>query len=160
MKIYAKSKHHFDGTEEYNNRLPLTSQVIRLGDYLKNAKDKDTGNSKFMVYKTERIRNSYNLYITIMYQIPLELRKKMKEYGEQLHGVEEDIYTANIFLSIATYQQYIRLNVILLNDMEPTLGFLRLDRNDLMSLPYCKQKFVDFTYKKILKYFEKYDVQI
>lgn len=163
MKIYAKKKHHFDGSEEYYNRLPMPSQVIRLGDYLKKAKDKGTGRSKFMVYRTERSSASqgYDLYITIMYQIPLELRKQMREYGEQLHGVEEDIYTADILLSIAAYNnQFIRLNVILLNEGKETLGFLRLDRTDLMSLPDCKQKLVDFIYKKLLKKFSKFDVEI
>ena len=191
MKILAKKKQHFDGSEEYYNRLPMPSQVIRLGDYLKKAKDKGTGRSKFMVYKTERSYASqgYDLYITIMYQISSEFRQQMKDiekrlqehkdelmrYGgdlkdvneklnriqEELKNIEEDVYEANVLLSIAAYNnKFIRLNVILLNDGEETLGFLRLDKTDLMSLPDCKQKLVDFIYKKILKKFKKYDVMI
>lgn len=191
MKIYAKKKHHFNGSDEYYNRLPMPSQVIILGDYLKKAKDKNTGVSKFMVYKTERSSASqgYDLYITIMYQIPSDFRQQMKDiekrlkehkdelmrYGgdlrdvneklnriqEELKNIEEDVYEANVLLSIAAYNnQFIRLNVILLNEGEETLGFLRLDKTDLMSLSGCKQKLVDFIYKKILKKFKKYDVMI
>lgn len=153
MKILAKTK--FNSNDEYYNRLPLPSQVKRLGEYLRKRKDKITE-----VYKVEQPPNQYAIYMTIMYQIPLELRQKMRKYANELHGIEEDVYTANVYINITTYKQYIRMNVILLNDGEETLGFLRLDRMDLMSLPDCKQKLLDYIYEKILKKFKDYDVMI
>ena len=152
MKILAKTK--FNNNDEYYNRLPLPSQVKRLGKFLSDKKNL-TG-----VYKVLQPPNEYVIYTTILYQIPAELRKKMKEYNKELKGIEEDIYEANIYLNITTYGQYIRVNVILLDDYEKTLGFLRFDHEDLVSLPACKQKLLDFIYKKILKYFEKYEVLI
>lgn len=152
MKIYAKTKQHFDGREEYYNRLPLPSQVKRLGKYLK---DNLSG-----VYKVQEPPNEYIIYTTIMYQIPLELRKQMKEYNKELNGIEEDIYEANIYFNITTYGQYIRVNVILLDKYEVTLGYLRFEPKDLISLPSCKDKLVNFTYKKIENYFKKYEVLI
>lgn len=152
MKILAKKK--FNNNDEYYNRLPLPSQVKRLGEFLSNKKNLSG------VYKVKQPPNEYVIYTTIMYQLPLELRKKMRQYSEKLHGIEEDVYTADVYINITTYSQYIRLNVILLNDGEETLGFLRLDRVDLMSLPDCKQKLIDFIYKKIIKKFEKYETLI
>lgn len=152
MKIYAKTKQHLDGREEYYNRLPLPSQIKRLGKYLK---ENLSG-----VYKVQEPPNEYIIYTTIMYQIPLELRKQMKEYNKELNGIEEDIYEANIYFNITTYGKYIRVNVILLDKYEVTLGYLRFEPKDLISLPDCKKKLVDFTYKKIENYFKKYEVLI
>lgn len=149
MKIYAKSKVKND---EYYNRLPLPSQVKRLGKYLK---DNLTG-----VYKVKEPPNEYIIYTTILYQIPAELRQKMKAYNKELKGIEEDIYEASIYFNITTYSQYIRVNIILLDENEVTLGFLRFDQKDLISLPFCKRKLLDYTHKQILKYFSKYEVLI
>lgn len=151
MKIYAKTKQHFDGREEYYHRLPLPSQVKRLGKYLK---DNLTG-----VYKVQEPPNEYIIYTTLLYQVPAELRQKMKQYKE-LKGVEEDIYEANVYFNITTYGEYIRVNIILLDEYEVTLGYLRFEHKDLVSLPACKQKLLDFTFKKITKYFDKYEVLI
>jgi len=150
MKIFAKKK--FNNNDEYYNRLPLPSQVKRLGKYLK---DNLSG-----VYKVKEPPNEYVIYATILYQIPLELRKQMREYNAELKGVEEDIYEANVYFNITTYSKYIRVNVILLNKYEVLLGYLRFEPEDLISLPYCKKKLVDFTYKKIGEYFKKYEVLI
>ncbi len=139
MKIFAKKK--FNNNDEYYNRLPLPSQVKRLGKYLK---DNLTG-----VYKVVEPPNEYIIYTTILYQIAPEVRKMLKKYQKEFQGKEEDIYEMNIYLNVTTYGQYIRVNVIQLDEYEVTLGYLRLDHEDLISLPYCKKKIVDFVKKKI-----------
>ena len=142
MKIYAKTKQHFDGREEYYNRLPLPSQVKRLGKYLK---DNLSG-----VYKVVEPPNEYNIYTTMLYMIEPNARKVMKKYPKELQGKEDEIYEMPIYLSITTYGgKYIRVNVIQLDEYEITLGFLRLDQMDLISLPACKQKILEFAKKKI-----------
>ena len=104
MKILAKKK--FGNNDEYYNRLPLPSQVKRLGKFLtKNL----TG-----VYKIEEPPNQYIIYSTILYQIKPEVRKAMKQYQKEFHGIEETIYEMNIYYNITTYQQYIRVNVSLM----------------------------------------------
>ena len=157
MKILAKTKQHFDGREEYYNRLPLPSQVKRLGDYL--GKKKET---RFMgVYKVQEPPNQYVIYMTIMYQVPLELRKEMRKYRKHFEGKEEDVYMQDIYLNITTYSgKYIRVNVISLDEYEKTLGYLRLDRLDLMSLPTCKQKVREFIVEKIKKEYDAYEVEV
>ena len=151
MKILAKTK--FGDNVEYYNRLPLPSQVKRLGKYLK---DNLSG-----VYKVQEPPNEYNIYSTILYQIDPAVRKAMKRYPTELQGIEENIYEMNIYFSITTYNgKYIRVNVIQLDEYEVTLGFLRLDQMDLMSLPACKQKILEFVKKRIEKKYEGYEVLI
>lgn len=151
MKILAKAK--FSQNDEYYNRLPLPSQVKRLGKYLK---DNLTG-----VYKVKEPPNEYVIYTTILYQIDPEVRKMMKRYPTELKGIEEEIYEMNIYFNITTYSgKYIRVNIIQLDEYEITLGFLRLDRVDLMSLPDCKKKLLAYTKKVIEKRYEGYEVLI
>ena len=151
MKILAKVK--FGQNDEYYNRLPLPSQVKRLGKYLK---DNLTG-----VYKVKEPPNEYVICTTILYQIDPEVRKMMKRYPTELKGIEEDIYEMNIYFNITTYAgKYIRINIIQLDEYEVTLGFLRLDRVDLMSLPDCKKKLLAYTKKVIEKRYEGYEVLI
>ena len=152
MKIYAKTKQHFDGKEEYYNRLPLPSQVKRLGKYLK---DNLSG-----VYKVVEPPNEYIIYDTLLYQVPADLRRQMREYDDKFHGAEEEIWDVNVYFNITTYGEYIRVNIILLDKNEVTLGYMRLDHKDLMSLPACKKKILDYTYKQITRYFKKYEVLI
>ena len=151
MKILAKAK--FSQNDEYYNRLPLPSQVKRLGKYLK---DNLTG-----AYKVKEPPNEYVIYTTILYQIDPKVRKMMKRYPTELKGIEEEIYEMNIYFNITTYSgKYIRVNIIQLDEYEITLGFLRLDRLDLMSLPDCKKKLLAYTKKVIEKRYEGYEVLI
>lgn len=150
MKIYAKKQ--VNNNDEYYNRLPLPSQVKRLGKYLK---DNLSG-----VYKVVEPPNEYIIYSTILYQIDPEVRKAMKRYKEELHGIEENVYEMNIYYNITTYGKYIRVDVIQLDEYEITLGFLRLGPEDLISLPYCKQKIVNYCKKRIEKKYEGYEVLI
>ena len=153
MQIIAKTKQHFDGREEYYNRLPLPSQVKRLGKFLK---DNLTG-----VYKVKEPPNEYVIYTTILYQVDPEVRKAMKRYQKEFHGMEEDIYEMNIYFNITTYGgKYIRINIIQLDEYEVTLGFLRLEPTDLMSLPYCKDLLLKNKKKVIEKRYDGYVVLI
>lgn len=140
MKILAKKK--FDNNDEYYNRLPLPSQVKRLGKYLKD--------NLSYVYKVQEPPNEYVIYATMMYMIEPEARKVIKRYPDKFHGKEGDVYFVNIYFNITTYGgKYIRVNVIQLDEYEVTLGYLRLDQVDLMSLPDCKKKIVEFAERKI-----------
>lgn len=151
MKIFAKSSGR--NNDEYYNRLPLPSQVKRLGKYLK---DNLTG-----VYKVQEPPNEYVIYTTILYQIDPEVRKAMKRYPTELKGIEEEIYEMNIYFNITTYAgKYIRINIIQLDEYEKTLGFLRLDNLDLMSLPDCKRKLLAYTKQRIEKRYDGYEVLI
>ncbi len=160
MKIFAKSKHKYDGSEEYYNRLPKASQVRRLGDYL--AKNKDKNLRLTGVYMVKEPPNQYLIYTTIMYQIDPEVRKMLKRYQKEFQGKEEDIYEMNILINITTYEQYIRIYFVTLDEYETNLGYMRLSPEELMSLPYCKDKIQKFIKTKIEKKYadEGYEVLI
>ena len=147
MKILAKTK--FGKNDEYYNRLPLPSKVKRLGKYLK---DHLAG-----VYNIKEPPNEYIIYDTILYQIKKSLRQEMKKYPE-LEGIEEKIYEKNYYFNITTYSQYIRINVIQLDENEKTVGYLRLDQKDLISLPYCKKKLLNYVRRVIGKEHQGYDI--
>lgn len=149
MKIYAKQKFN---NEEYYNQLAKPTQVKRLGKYLK---DNLTG-----VFKVTEPPNEYIIYTTILYQIKPEVRKALKRYQKEFQGKEEDIYEMNIYLNLTTYKQFIRINVIELDENEQTLGYMRLSQQDLMSLPFCKTKIMEFVKKVIEKKYEDYEVLI
>lgn len=149
MKIYAKQKFN---NEEYYNQLAKPTQVKRLGKYLK---DNLTG-----VFKVQEPPNEYIIYTTILYQIKPEVRKALKRYQKEFQGKEEDIYEMNIYLNLTTYKQFIRINVIELDENEQTLGYMRLSQQDLMSLPFCKTKIMEFVKKVIEKKYEDYEVLI
>lgn len=149
MKVFAKNKVKND---EYYNRLPLPSQVKRLGKFLKNNLEG--------VYKVQEPPNEYVIYTTILYQVDPKVRKAMKPYQKEFHGIEEEVYEMNIYLNITTYSQYIRVNVIQLDEYEQTLGFLRLSPEDLISLPFCKQKILRYVKKVIEKKYQGYEVLI
>lgn len=151
MKIYAKTQHR-DGREQYYNRLPKPTQVKILGDYLRKNL---TG-----VYDVKQPPNEYIIYTTILYQIPESLRKELKQYNKEFEGKEEDIYEVNVYFNITTYGQYIRVNIILLDEYEVTLGYRRFEPSELISLPACKDKLMDYTYKQIGNYFKKYEVLV
>lgn len=175
MKIYAKSGAKND---EYYNRLPLPTQVKRLGKYLK---DNLTG-----VYKVKEPPNEYIIYTTVLYTIkeevrkeiadhiqqlkdlyapytmPPEVRKEIEDSEKRLKEVSDTVYDMNIYLNLTTYGQYIRLAVIRLDQYEQTLGFLRLEPKELISLPFCKTKIVNYVKKVIERKYKEdgYEVLI
>jgi hypothetical protein len=112
------------------------------------------------VYKVEEPPNQYIIYSTILYQVKPEVRKAMKKYQKEFQGIEETVYEMNIYYNITTYAQYIRVNVIQLDENEQTLGYLRLEPKELMSLPFCKQKILEYTKKVIEKKYSDYEVLI
>lgn len=149
MKIYAKQRFN---NEEYYNQLAKPTQVKRLGKYLK---DNLTG-----VFKVTEPPNEYIIYTTILYQIKPEVRKALKRYQKEFQGKEEDVYEMDVYLNLTTYKQFIRINVIELDENEQTLGYMRLSQQDLMSLPFCKTKIMEFVKKVIEKKYEDYEVLI
>lgn len=148
MKIFAK------GNSQYNSKMPLPSMVIELGKYLA----KNLAGAK--VPKRQPIMNAFVVYTTILYMIPEGLRREMSQYSENLHNIEQDIYEMDIYFKIATYRQYIGVGIIQLDENERTLGFLRLEPDELQSLPYCKDKILRYTKKSIEKAYNKYEVLI
>lgn len=146
MKIYSKSK--ITNKDLYYNRLPLPTQVQILGKYLQEHIDSAD--------KTKRKQppNEYIIYLTIYYMIDTETRKRMSRYPDKLHNVEQKIYEMPIYINVTTYGKYIRVNVIQLDKYEITLGYLRLDPEDLISLSDCQRRIMEFIKTKIESHYK------
>lgn len=152
MKIYAKKQNKGKNKNLYYNNMPLPSKVKELGKYLKNNLEG--------VYKVEEPPNEYIVHTTILYMIKPEVRQAMKQYPTELKGIEDEIYEMNIYLNITTYGQYIRVNVIKDDAGQETLGYMRLEPQDLISMPHCQDKIVKYVKKRIENKYENYEVLI
>lgn len=172
MKILAKAK-----TNKSNMNLP--SKVKELGIYLEKNLEGVKKISRqpvngYIIYDTiyytinesvqreisEHIRKLKELYAP--YEMPKEVRRDVEESEKRLQEIKSKIYEMNIYLNIATYRQYIRVIVIQHEapDKKPTLGFLRLEPEELISMPYCKNKIVRFVKNSVEKYYEKQGYEV
>ena len=176
MKILAKSK--VKNNLYYNNN-PLPSKVIELGEYLEKHLEGARTPSRqpingYVIYDTilytinesvqkeisEHIRKLKELYAP--YEMPKEVRRDVEESEKRLQEIKSKVYEMQLYLHITTYRQYIRVIVIQHEapDKKPTLGFLRLEPDELISLPYCKDKIVRFVKKSVEKYYEKQGYEV
>jgi CRISPR/Cas system CSM-associated protein Csm2 small subunit len=176
MKILAKSN---SNNNQYYNIRNLPSKVIELGKYLeKNLEGasvpKHQPVNAYVIYDTilytinesvqreisEHIRQLKELYAP--YEMPKEVRREVEESEKKLQEIKSKIYEMSIYLHITTYRQYIRVNVIQHEapDKKPTLGFLRLEPEELISMPHCKDKIVRFVKKSVEKYYAKQGYEV
>lgn len=175
MKIYAKTQHK-DGREEYYNRLPKPTQVKILGDYLRKnlsgVYDVKQPPNEYIIYDTilysigEDVRKEIEDHIQKLkdlyapYEIPKDVREEIDRSEKKLQEIKDNIYDVDVYFNITTYGQYIRVNIILLDEYEVTLGYRRFEPSELISLPACKDKLMNYTYKQIENYFKKYEVLV
>lgn len=94
MKIYCKSSPNITGSQLVN----------KVGKYLYNHLDG--------AYKYSKDRNTYDVYVTLLYELK-------PEYG----GIPNDVQEMTINISITTYQNKIRVDTIEMTPKERTLGF-------------------------------------
>ena len=157
MKIllFTKSKKN----DEYYNRLPPATMVKRIGDYLVN--------NLVDARKLREEPNRYELVFDMMHMLPEDLRKQMKEYQQISSEFDPDIlYIDNLFVSIVTYSNSIWAYMTVEHSTdnhigagpEKTIGTMKFKPDDLISLPYCKDKLLNYMIKKVQREFKKYDI--
>lgn len=176
MKIFAKSS---SKNSLYYNNNPLPSKVIELGKYLeKHLEGARTPSHQpvnaYVIYDTilytinESIQREISDHIQKLkalyapYDMPKDVRRDLEENEKRLQEIKSKVYDMQLYLHITTYRQYIRVNVIQHEspDKKPTLGFLRLEPEELISMPYCKDKIVRFVKKSVEKYYEKQGYEV
>lgn len=119
--------------------IPASKQVGRIGKYIY----KHTEGA----FKTATSANTYDVYITLLYQLK-------PEYG----GVVNDVQEMTINVSITTYQNKIRVNTIEVDPKSRTLGF-DLFKPELMDdLVLGSQIVLDKVRKRIQKAYAQYDI--
>ena len=156
MKILLSTKSKKN--DEYYNKLPSATQVKRMGKYMLNNLE----NAEYV--KEEP--NKYILRFDMMHMLPEDLRNQMKEFKEITSDFDPDIiYIDDLILTIVTYNNCIWCYLILDHSSDPhipagqekTIGTIKFKPEDLISLPYCKDKLLNHMVKKVKREFAKYD---
>lgn len=146
MKIIAKtSRKTAPKGPTSGNQLQAGQQVNRLGKYLYKNLDG--------AFKIKNSPNTCDVYVTVLYQIPLEVRKRYNMTEDKYAEVHE--MTVNI--SITTYQNKVRINVIEMTKGEKTIGFDLYPPESLVNLQESAKKVFQKVCKRIEKEFKDYD---
>lgn len=146
MIITAKSKGKGGGKQPTNgNQLQAGQQVNRVGKYLYKHLDG--------AFKMDKTPNTCDVYVTVLYQIPPEILKKYNIKGEEYEKVNE--MTLN--LSITTYQNKVRINIIEVTPDEKTIGFDVYKPEQLENLQQSADTIFSKVCKRISKEFQDYE---
>lgn len=103
-------------------------------------------------YKFSKGPNHFYVYMTVLYELPVYVGKnQVRKYSEE--GMQE----IDVILDITTYQNKIRVNTILKNPDEVTVGFDLFKPNQFEDLHGGCEKIEQKVRKRIDKYFEDYE---
>lgn len=129
MKILCNSK-KFQGGQVVN----------KVGSYLYNHIDG--------AFKFEKSPNMYDVYFIVLYQIPEENRTTAED---------DEVHELPIDLNITTYQDKIRVNIIVQDEYEKTIGTKTFSYDKLNDLEKLRQTVLSFVEKKVTKEYQEYD---
>lgn len=138
MKIYCSGK----PTQPV---IPASQLVGRIGKYLYKHIDG--------AFKFKSSSNMYDVWITVLYQIPPRLVEKYKLTDPKYLDVNE--MTVNI--NITTYQNKIRVNVIEVTPEEKTLGCNVIPPNKLQDLKQAFDLIMLKVRTRLIKEFSDFD---
>ena len=134
MKILCKTS---------NNRKMQGGQYVnKVGRYLYEHLDG--------AFKVDKSPNMYDIWLTLLYQIP-------SEYLTESEKEDVDVQELTINLNVTTYDDKLRVNIIVEDEYEKTIGtktfsFAKLDNPEWLRLEILK-----FIRKKLEKEYEDYD---
>ena len=126
------------------NKIPASQQVNKIGSYLYRNLDG--------AFKFKKSSNMYDVYVTLLYQIP---------YWDRIPGkgkAYNDVHEMTLNLNITTYQNKIRVNVIELTPEERTLGYDLYSPEIAQDLENAKTIIFNKVVKRISKAYEDYDI--
>ena len=125
------------------SKLQAGQQVNRVGKYLYKHQD----SAQDIKYSP----NTCDVYIGLLYQIPHELQDwtKPDEYN--------DMHEMVINLSITTYSNKVRVNIIEITPDEKTIGFDVYQPDEFLNIQIACKKIYDRSCKRISKEFEGYE---
>lgn len=142
MVIKAAKK---GSSNNQGRKLEAGQQVNRVGKYLYKHLDG--------AFKIQNTPNTCDVYVTVLYQIPTEILKK--------YSITEDKYgelnEMTLNLSITTYQNKVRINIIEVTPEEKTIGFDVYLPEDLEDLEGSAKKIFSRVCKRISKEFQDYE---
>lgn len=96
-----------------------------------------------------------DVYITIYYQLPGKVVDLVQNYNNQI--IDNDMKEMDIDISITSYQNKIRINVIRMDDNEKTLGHFVMKPEEVVNLDSVLKLIKDKVANFISKEYEDYD---
>lgn len=130
-------------SSKYVPDIPASKAVKELGKYL--YKNLDSA------YNQKSSGNTYDVYMTVYYQVPEYLQVPWMD--EQYNDLQE----MNILLNLTTYQNKIRINILVNDENEKTLGYYLLPPETLHDIEKAKEKILNIVRKRLNKEFEDYE---
>lgn len=123
--------------------LSASQQVNRIGKYLFKHIDG--------AFKYSKSSNQYDIYFTLLYQIP---------YWERIPGKGSeynDVHEMTIDINLTTYQNKLRVNVIETSPEERTIGYDLYRPEALADLPEAMKLIWFGVIKRVSKAYKDYD---
>ncbi len=125
--------------------LQANQLINKIGNYLYRHIDS--------AYKFEKKANMYEVYFTVFYEIPEEIRRIYKLSEPEYAKVNE----MNINLNITTYQNKIRVDTIEVTPEEATLGFDLFPPEKLQDLNSALELVMDKVQRRIQRRFKDFE---
>ena len=119
--------------------IPAGQLVNKIGNYFYRHLDG--------AFKFEKKANEYDVWVTVLYQIPPEVLKRYNITDEKYKSVQE----MTVDINITTYSNKIRVNTIVEDPDAKTLGFDLFPPEKLQDL----NKAFDLIYPKVCRRIEK-----
>lgn len=126
-----------------SEKLQANQIVNKLGKYLYKQLDG--------AYKYTTSGNTCDVYTVLLYQIPKD--RRVPELGESYN----DVHEMNINLSLTTYQNKVRLNVIEITPEARTLGYHLYSPERVQDLEVGKKLALRDVAKDLSKAYKDYD---
>lgn len=98
-------------------------------------------------YDFKKGANTYDVYFTILYQLKDEYRTKE----------DHDMHEMNINISLTTYSDKLRMNIIEVSPREKTLGFNTFALSKFNDLQFGYELVMNALKKRLNKEYEDYD---
>ena len=133
MKIECKS----------NQSLSANQQVNRVGKFLYKHIDG--------AFNYKKSSNMYDVYMTILYQLPVESQDKSK--GEEFN----DLHEMTLDINVTTYLNKVRINIIEMTPEEKTIGYDLYEPEKLEDLVKASEIILKKIYKRISREFREYE---
>lgn len=134
MKILCKTS---------NNRKMQGGQYVnKVGRYLYEHLDG--------AFKVDKSPNMYDIWLTLLYQIP-------SEYLTESEKEDVDVQELTINLNVTTYDDKLRVNIIVEDEYEKTIGTKTFSFAKLDNLEWLRLEILKFIRKKLEKEYEDYD---
>lgn len=133
MKIECKS----------NQYLSANQQVNRVGKFLYKHIDG--------AFNYKKSSNMYDVYMTILYQLPVESQDKSK--GEEFN----DLHEMTLDINVTTYLNKVRINIIGMTPEEKTIGYDLYEPEKLEDLVKASEIILKKIHKRISREFREYE---